>query len=108
MMAKYLIEASYSQAGIKGVIKEGGTGRRAALQAAVKALGGKVESFYFGFGSTDVYLTIDAPDNVSVAAFSMAIGAAGSVSRLKTTVLLTPAEIDEATKKHVKYRAPGA
>ena len=107
-MAKYLIEATYSQAGIKGVMKEGGTARRAAVQAAGKALGAKVEGFYFGFGSTDVYVLIDAPDNVTLAALSMAVGAAGSVSRLKTTVLLTPAEIDEATKKHVKYRAPGA
>jgi uncharacterized protein with GYD domain len=107
-MAKYLIEASYSQAGIKGVLKEGGTGRRAAIQKAARALGGKVDSFYFGFGSTDVYVVIDAPDNVTVAALSMTVGAAGSVSRLKTTVLLTPEEIDLATKKKVAYRAPGA
>jgi uncharacterized protein with GYD domain len=107
-MAKYLIEASYSQAGIKGVMKEGGTARRAAIQKAARALGGKVDSFYFGFGSTDVYVVIDAPDNVAVAALSMSVGAAGAVSRLKTTVLLTPEEVDRATKKKVAYRAPGA
>jgi uncharacterized protein with GYD domain len=89
-------------------MKEGGTARRAAIQAAAKALGGKVDAFYFAFGTTDVFVTIDAPDNVTVAALSMAVGAAGAVSRLKTTVLITPEEIDQATKKTVKYRAPGA
>ena len=106
-MAKYLIQAGYSQEGLKGFVKDGGTGRRTAVAAAVKSAGGKLDAFYFGFGKSDVYIIVDAPDNVSVAAFALAVGAAGSASSFKTTVLLTPEEMDQAAKKVVKYRAPG-
>ena len=105
-MAKYLIEASYTAEGIKGVLKEGGTGRRNAVAAALKSVGGKIESMYYAFGDTDVYVIVDAPDNVTVAALAMGIAATGTV-RLKTTVLLSVAEVDEAAKKTMKYRAPG-
>lgn len=105
-MAKYLVEASYTAEGIKGVLKEGGTGRHAAVSAALKALGGNVESFYYAFGDVDVFVVVDAPDNVTMAALAMGISATGTV-KLKTTVLLTPAEIDQASKKTLSYRAPG-
>jgi uncharacterized protein with GYD domain len=105
-MAKYLIEASYTAEGIKGVLKEGGTGRRAAVSAALKSMGGKIESMYYAFGDTDVYVVIDVPDNVTAAALAMGISATGTV-RLKTTVLLTIDEIDQASKKTLAYRAPG-
>ena len=108
-MAKYLIEAAYSHEGLKGLLKDGGTGRRAALDAALKALGGRVESMYFGFGTGDVYVTIDVPDNVSAAAMALAVGATGALAHYKTTVLLTTDEVDQAAKKAggVGYRAPG-
>jgi uncharacterized protein with GYD domain len=105
-MAKYLIQGSYSVEGIKGVLKEGGTGRRAAVEAAVKALGGRLEAFYFAFGDEDVFAIVDSPDNLTAAAFSMGVAGTGTV-RTKTTVLLTPEEIDQAGKKTLSYRAPG-
>ncbi|TMB88938.1 MAG: GYD domain-containing protein [Chloroflexi bacterium] len=108
-MAKYLIEASYSHEGLKGLIKDGGTGRRAAVEAATKALGGHVESMYFAFGTSDVYITVEAPDNVTAAAFALAVGATGAASHLRTIVLLSPEEVDKAGKKSpgASYRAPG-
>jgi uncharacterized protein with GYD domain len=108
-MAKYLIEASYSQAGLKALVKDGGTGRRKAVEAATKALGGRVESMYFAFGTSDVYVIVDAPDNITVAAFALAVGGTGVAAHLKTIVLLTPEEVDEAAKKSAVsgYRAPG-
>ncbi|HTS71085.1 MAG TPA: GYD domain-containing protein [Terriglobia bacterium] len=105
-MPKYLIEASYTSEGVKGLLAEGGTKRRDAAVKAVKAAGGKVEAFYFSFGKSDVVVVVDFPDNVSAAAASLAINASGAVTT-HTTVLLTPAEIDEAGKKSVTYRAPG-
>ena len=109
-MAKYLIEASYSQAGLKSLVKDGGTGRKKVVEAAAKALGGRVESMYFAFGTSDVYAIVDAPDNVAVAAFALAIGGTGIAAHLKTVVLLTPEEVDQAAKKSAGsgYRAPGA
>lgn len=106
-MARYLFQASYSSDGIKGVLKEGGTGRRAAVEGALKSLGGKLEAFYFGFGDTDVFVIVDGIDNPTAAAFSMGVGATGTLSNIKTTVLLTPEEIDQAGKKTMSYRAPG-
>ena len=108
-MAKYLIEASYSQAGLKALVKDGGTGRRKAVEAATMALGGRVESMYFAFGTSDVYVIVDAPDNITVAAFALAVGGTGVAAHLKTIVLLTPEEVDQAAKKSAGsgYRAPG-
>jgi uncharacterized protein with GYD domain len=106
-MPKYMIQASYSVDGIKGVLKEGGTGRRAAVDAAIKALGGKLEAFYFTFGDTDVVGIADVPDNVTAAAFSMGVAATGTVTGARTTVLLTPEEIDKAAKTTLSFRAAG-
>jgi uncharacterized protein with GYD domain len=105
-MGRYLFQGSYSTDGIKGVLKEGGTARRKAVEDAVKSLGGKVESYYFGFGETDVYVIVDGLDNESAAALSMGIASTGAVSGVKTTVLLTPEEIDAAGKKALSYRPP--
>lgn len=105
-MAKYLCEADYSQQGTSGLIKDGGSKRRAAVEAAVKSVGGKLETFYFSFGTRDVVIIVDIPDNVAAAALSLAVSASGSVT-LKTTPLITCEEIDAAAKKVVRYRAPG-
>jgi uncharacterized protein with GYD domain len=107
-MARFLFQGSYSTDGIKGVLKEGGTRRRAAVEAALKSLGGKLEAFYFGFGETDVYVIVDGIDNATAAAFSLGVGASGALSSVKTTVLLTPDEVDHAAKKTMSYRAPGS
>jgi uncharacterized protein with GYD domain len=105
-MGKYLLLASYTADGAKGLMKEGGTKRREAAEQAIKSTGGTMEAFYFAFGEHDAYVLIDAPDHASVAAASVAINATGAV-RGKTIVLMTPEEMDQATKKTVTYRAPG-
>jgi uncharacterized protein with GYD domain len=105
-MPKYLVQASYTTEGTKGLLKEGGTKRRAVVEQMVGGLGGKLEAFYYGFGETDAIVIVDAPDNVAAAAVSLAVNASGAVS-LKTTPLLTPEEIDQACRKSVAYRAPG-
>ena len=105
-MAKYLVHASYNVEGVKGLLKDGGSARRAVAKAAIESLGGKLEAFYFAFGDSDVIAIFDAPDNVAMSALSLAVGAAGGVST-KTTVLLTPEEVDQVVKKTASYRAPG-
>ena len=106
-MAKYLIEASYLGDAMKGLLKEGGSSRRQAVDKLLASVGGKVESFYFAFGDVDAYVLVDVPDNVSAAAIALTVGASGAI-KLKTTVLMTPEEVDQATKKSPVYRAPGA
>jgi uncharacterized protein with GYD domain len=105
-MAKYLVSASYTAEGAKGVLKDGGTKRRKAAEDAVKSAGGRLETFYFAFGDDDAFIIVDAPDHATIAAMSLAINASGAV-RTKTVVLLTPEEIDQAIKKGTTYRAPG-
>jgi uncharacterized protein with GYD domain len=106
-VAKFLIKASYSPDGTRGLLKEGGTGRRAAVQKLVEGIGGKVEAFYFAYGEDDAYVITDVPDATSGIAVSLAANASGAV-RLTTIPLITPEEIDAACKKAVPYRAPGA
>jgi uncharacterized protein with GYD domain len=85
-MAKYLWEASYRPEGMKGILKDGGTKRRQVIEAAIKAHGGRLESFYFAFGKNDAYLIADVPDAVSVAAVTMVVNASGTAS-VRTFVL---------------------
>ena len=106
-MPKYLFEVDYSAVGTKGLLKEGGSKRRATLQAAVEGLGGKLEAFYFTYGVRDAITIVDLPDGVSALALSLNVSASGSVA-FKTTPLISPEEIDRASKKKVSYRPPGA
>lgn len=106
-MSKYLFSANYVGEGIKGLIKEGGSSRRAAVEAMGESLGGKIEAFYYAFGDTDLFIIADFPDNISAAAVSLIASAAGTATT-KVTVLLTPEDIDAAAKKGVSYRPPGA
>jgi uncharacterized protein with GYD domain len=105
-MAKFLWKASYSSDGLKGLLKEGGTGRRAAIDQLTRDLGGTVEAFYYALGDDDVIVIVDLPDNTTATAISLAINAVGAV-QVKTVPLLTAEEVDEAAKKSVDYRAPG-
>jgi uncharacterized protein with GYD domain len=105
-VSKYLIEASYTSEGVKGVLKEGGSGRRTAIEQLITSAGGKVESFYFVFGDHDVIVVVDLPDNATVAAVSLGVSAAGGATTA-VRVLLTPEEVDAAAKKTIDYRPPG-
>ena len=106
-MPKYLLEVSYTAQGAQGLLKDGGTKRRAAAEVAAKSLGGSVETFYFSFGSNDAIVIADLPDHAAAAALSVNVGASGAL-RGKTTVLFTVEEMDAACKRPIGYRAPGA
>lgn len=105
-MPKYLFQGSYTAEGTKGLQKDGGSKRRAAAQGLVESLGGKLESIYFAFGESDVFAIADLPDNAAAASLSLTLGASGAIMG-KTTVLLTPEELDKAVKKQGSYTPPG-
>ena len=107
-MAKYLFQASYTSEGMQGLIMDTASGRKAAVQAAVKSLGGKLESFHFCFGADDVVLVVDLPGNIEAAAVAITTASTGLV-RIRTTPLLTVEEVDKVLelKTKAKYRAPG-
>jgi len=106
-MPKYLIEASYTAEGLRGLQKDKASGRKQAVTKLVESLEGKVEAMYFALGEHDVVIITDLPDTVSAAALSLGVSATGLV-RTKSTELLTAEETDRALSKKISYRGPGA
>jgi uncharacterized protein with GYD domain len=105
-MAKYLVQATYTAEGARGLLKSGGTARREAIERLLTSLGGKLEAFYFTFGNEDAILIIDLPDHVAAMAVSMAVAASGTI-RSRSTVLITAEEADRASKLEVHFHPPG-
>ena len=105
-MPKYLFQASHSVEGLQGLLKDGGTRRREAIERLVNGMGGSLEAFYYAFGESDVYVIADLPDEAAATAASLSVGASGAGS-VKTTVLLTPETVDEAVGRTVDYQPPG-
>ena len=105
-MAKYLFKGSYVGKGIEGLMKEGGTARREAASKVMASVGGTLECFYYAFGQDDVVGVVDLPDVASATAVSLIINSSGAVN-LKLTPLITPEEVDAASKKKPSYRPPG-
>lgn len=101
-----MVKVKYTQEGLKGLLKDGGTARVEAVNQLMKSVGGSVESFYFAFGTDDGFVILDVPDTVTAAALSLTVGAAGGATT-EVIQLITPAEIDAASKKSPSYRAPG-
>ena len=106
-MPKFLLRATYTSDGAKGLLKEGGTKRRAAVQKVIEAAGGKLEAFYYAYGDDDAFIIADLPDVMAGLAISLTVNASGAV-RLSSLPLITPEEVDAASKKSIEYRAPGA
>jgi uncharacterized protein with GYD domain len=106
-MPKYMFIANYTPEGVNGVLSAGGSARRTAVAETVKAMGGSLESFYFGFGSDDAYVVVDLPDNATAAALALQVGASGMTS-IRTVVLMSPEDVDGAAKMPNRYRPPGS
>jgi uncharacterized protein with GYD domain len=105
-MPKYLIQGRYTTDGIQGLVRDSASGRRADVQAAVTALGGKLEAFYYAFGEEDAVIIVDLPNNVKAAALALTTSGSGAV-RVRTTPLLTVEDVDQALEIKTQYRAPG-
>ena len=101
-----MIKASYSQQGVQGLLKEGGTSGKKTIEGLVESQGAKLEAFYYAFGEADLYFICDVPDEATMMAISLTVAASGAGS-LSTTVLIDPETIDAAAKKTVNYTPPG-
>ncbi len=108
-MPKYLYKANYTKEGLAGLVREGASSRTKAIHMVAESMGGTVESIYWAFGDTDVYLTVELPDAVSAGAVSARVALSGAIN-ITTTPLLTAEEMDAVLIKSqgVEYRAPGA
>ena len=105
-MPKYLIEASYTTEGVRGVAQKGGTARREAVAQLINSVGGNMESFHFAFGDADALVICELPGDEVAAALAMSINQSGA-TKARTVVLLTPEQVDAAAKAVPEYRAPG-
>jgi uncharacterized protein with GYD domain len=105
-MAKYLAIASYTADGLRELAAHGASSRVEASKKLVAEAGGSVESFYYAFGSDDVYIVCDLPDNVAAAATAIAAGASGVVVT-RMVPLLTADEIDQAVSRKLRLAGSG-
>ncbi len=108
-MPKYLVESGYTTEGTRGLLSEGGTGRRQAVDDVVRSCGGTLEWMYFALGDPDttLYCVVDMPDDISMVASNLRVHATGTV-RSRVIPLLGPEDIDAAARKSVEYRPAGA
>jgi uncharacterized protein with GYD domain len=105
-MAKYLAIASYTADGLRELAAHGASARIEASKKLVADAGGSIESFYYAFGSDDVFIVCDLPDNVAAAAAAIAAGASGVVVT-RMVPLLTAEEIDQAVSRNLRMTGSG-
>jgi uncharacterized protein with GYD domain len=105
-MPKFLFRSSYTPEGLEGLIREGGSSRRAATAAAIESVGGSLESFHFAFGDADVFIVCDLPDEASAAALSMLVNSSGAI-RGTMIPLMTAEDLDRAAALSPSFRPPG-
>ena len=105
-MSRYMFIARYDSAGVKGVVSKGGTARAAVIEKLAADLGGRMETFDFAFGEDDVYTLCELPDNRAAAAVALAVNSTG-LAHVRTVVLMSPEDVDAATKQKVNYTPPG-
>ncbi len=97
-MPSYMLQVSYSAEALASMIKRP-QNRGEAVRKPIEKLGGKINSFWFTFGDYDIVAIIEMPNNVSAAAFALAVGAGGACKNVKTTPLLSAEEGISAMKK---------
>ena len=107
-MGRYMIQANYTQQGVAGLVSSP-EDRSGMLKALMESVGGKVHSVDYCFGEFDVVVIMETPDDITMASLSMAIGASGAVTNLRTTVLIPSADGLAAAQKakEISYRPPG-
>jgi uncharacterized protein with GYD domain len=105
-MGKYLFQGTYTEQGVKGLLKDGGSGRVRAVEQMAASVGATVECYYFAHGSDDFFLVMDLPDTITAVALALIVNATGTL-KVRSTPLITPQELDRATQISASYRAPG-
>ena len=105
-MPKYLYQGSYTDKGLQGLMKDGGTKRMEVTRRAIESLGGKMEAYYFALGGNDFFIILEVPDNITAITGSLIANASGTV-RVSITALVSPEEVDKAVKQTMDWQPPG-
>jgi len=106
-MAHFLLQVAYTADGWAALVKQPHN-RLDEVRPVVARLGGSVDNQWVSFGDYDVVVLLQLPDNVSAAAFSIAVSAGGAVRAVKTTPLMSVEEGVDAmrTAGEVGYKPP--
>lgn len=105
-MPKYMWIGRYTAEGTKGVLAEGGTVRKTAIDKLMASVGGTVDAVYFPVTNNGIVIIFNAPDSLAAASIGVTVAAAGSATG-DIMEILTPSEMDQAVKKSPVYRPPG-
>ena len=108
-MPHYLLQGTFSAQAISGLVKNP-EDRSVAIRSIVEGLGGRLECMYYTFGESDVFVIVELPDNVTMAAMSMGSHTGGLMTNIKTTVLIPISEGVEAARiaGSIDYQPPGS
>ena len=104
-MPKYLVQGSYTDQGLQGLLKEGGSKRRMMVEKLAEEIGGKLDVFYFAFGGDDFVIILDLPSNIDMAATAIVAQASGMV-KSRVTVLMDPKDVDQAVQRKIDFHPP--
>jgi uncharacterized protein with GYD domain len=107
---RQLWTAEYSAAGAAGAMKDGGTGRKAAIEQLVASVGGTLEACYFAAinNGIGVVLIVEVPSDAASNAIVTTIMASGAVLGASTITISTADEFDAALALSPAYSAPGS
>ena len=98
-MPLYMYQAAYTPESWAAQMKNPQNRVEAVGRSVCKAVGGKLVGGWLCFGEYDLVIVAEVPDNQSMAAVALAVGAGGAIKASKTTVLMTGDEGVEALKK---------
>ncbi len=98
-MPLYMYQAAYTPESWAAQIKSPQNRVEAVGQKVCEAVGGKYIGGWLCFGDYDLVIIADVPDNESMAAIALAVGAGGAIKASKTTVLMTLKEGVAALEK---------
>jgi uncharacterized protein with GYD domain len=107
-MPHFLLQCAYTSEAWAALTKNP-QNRFEAVRPMLEGLGARIESAYLSFGDYDLVLILEAPDNVTAAAISVAVSAGGAAKAIKTTPLLTPEEGVQVMTRAASsgYQPPG-
>ncbi len=97
-MPYYLFKGSYTTDSINAMVTNPHD-REAAVRPLMEALGAKLHHLFFCFGKDDVIALIEAPDDETMAAAALVVGASGSMSSGETIKLMSASEAMAAMGK---------
>ncbi len=104
-MPKFLFTMEYSREALAGVMEQGATARREAVDTLIGSVGGQVESLHWSPEGA-AYLIATLPEQRAAATVSFVVLSAGAAKSVRVVDLLTADEIDAAAKASVDFRPP--